>query len=132
MKKLLTNTLAAAILAVPLATGLVPEVTGLGITEAQACTINCNQPVGVRRGQKVPVWEVKYCVVGNPGNYKKVDCKSKRAVHTMPNGKRGVCFIGTDNKVHWDRQREVHVGRPFINRKRPRGWIVDWQDERPY
>lgn len=105
-----------------------------GVDTAYACNkgVSCKQPVGVGRGNKVPVWHVSHCVVGNPGNYTTVDCKSSRALHRSPLGKMAVCFVGTDDKVHWDNQREVHVGRPFINRRLDGRWQPDWQDARPY
>ena len=97
------------------------------------CTkISCDQPKAVNRGTEIPVWQVDYCVIGQPGHYTEVDCKSPRAVHTSPLGRPAVCFVGTDKKVHWDAQREVHVGRPFINHKVAGRWQPDWQTPPPY
>ena len=116
------------------ATAVFATFGGVNTAEAKAkkCFINCNQPTAVKKGQKIPVWRVKYCVVGSPGSYREVDCKSREAVHRTPIGTKGVCFIGSDGKEHWDYQREVHVGRPFINRFTGGRWQPDWQDARPY
>lgn len=98
-------------------------------THANACNkgISCNQPTGVSGGNKAPIWQVAYCVVGNPGQYRKVNCKSPDAVHPSPLGDRVVCFIGTDHKVHWDAQWAVEVGNRFINRNLGGRWQPDWQ-----
>ena len=104
-----------------------------GLTTAEACTgISCKQPSAVNRGTKAPVWSVDYCVIGQPGHYTPIDCKSARAVHTSPLGRPAVCFVGTDRKVHWDAQREVYEGRPFINHLVGGRWQPDWQDAKPY
>ena len=107
-------------------------IVAFTITPTQAGSrcgiISCAQPTGVGRGNKAPVWKVAYCVVGNtPGNYRKVNCKSSEAVHLTPTGNMGVCFVGTDGKVHWDYQYAVYVGARFINRKVGGRWQPDWQ-----
>ncbi len=108
------------------------SVVAADARQKDCAEISCDQPTAVKKGTKVPVWTVAYCVVGNPGSYREIDCKSPRAVHTSPLGRPAVCFIGSDGKVHWDAQREVHVGRPFINRLTGGRWQPDWQDARPY
>lgn len=103
------------------------------VQAAGNCTgINCGQPTAVAPGQDVPVWQVAYCVVGQPGSYRQVDCQSAEAVHMTPTGNMGVCFIGSDGKPHWDYQREVIVGRPFINHRIGGRWQPDWQTPPPY
>jgi hypothetical protein len=95
--------------------------------------ISCDQPTAVGKGKKARPWKVLYCVVGKANNRREVDCKSEEAVHYLPTGFDGVCFIGSDDKEHYDFQREVHKNRPFKNlRIKGRGWAVDWQDARPY
>jgi hypothetical protein len=102
----------------------------LPASASKKCTsnISCAQPTGVGKGKKAPVWRVSYCVVGKPSNYRKVNCKSPEALHRTPTGNMGVCFVGSDGKVHWDYQWVVHVGRPFINRKVDGRWQPDWQE----
>ncbi len=96
---------------------------------AVACEINCNQPTAVDKGKKVPVWHVVDCMVGPEGGpYTRVDCKSKEAVHISPRGEEVVCFLGSDNKIHWDYQWAVQVGKTFINRKVGGVWMPDWQE----
>ncbi|MFM2381244.1 MAG: hypothetical protein RLZZ76_9 [Candidatus Parcubacteria bacterium] len=90
----------------------------------QNCGVNCSDPVKGKRGKN---WEVDYCVVGSPGNYMKVGCKSSAAVHLLPNGKRGVCFIGTDGRVHYSIQPKVWEGREFFNQKHQGQWMINWQ-----
>jgi hypothetical protein len=104
-------------------------VANIGFSKsAEACgKISCAMPVGIAHGQKAPVWKVAYCVVGNPGSFTKVDCKSPAAVHTSPLGKPVVCFIGTDGKPHWDAQSWVWVGRKFINHFANGRWQPDYQ-----
>ncbi len=95
---------------------------------AEDCAPDCNQPTGVGKGQKVPVWHVVDCVIGPEGGpYTVVDCKNPVAVHLSPRGKPVVCFIGSDNKIHWDRQENVRIGRPFINQKINGVWYINWQ-----
>ncbi len=95
-------------------------------------SVSCDTPTAVTGGTPVPIWKVAYCVIGKYPNYTKIDCKDPRAVHTAPTGNEAVCFVGTDRKVHWDYQREVHVGRPFINHRINGRWQPDWQDAKPY
>ncbi len=130
MFKLAIRSVAAVTLS--LATVSFAPVILTGASQAYACTkgLSCKQPTA-KRG-RIPVWEVSYCVVGNPGSYRKIDCKSPRAIHRAPTGNLAVCFVGSDGKVHWDYQREVYVGRPFINHKIGGRWQPDWQDARPY
>lgn len=100
------------------------------LTMAEAgCEPNCDQPTAVQRGQKVPVWKVLYCVVGKPGEYRRIDCQDPRAVHRTPTGNDGVCFIGSDGKPHWDYQWAVHEGRRFINHRIGGRWQPDWHDD---
>lgn len=128
MRKLVTSAFAA----IMLTGGISVSPVNVGMVEAKTCIFFCRKPVAVQRGQKVPVWEVLYCVVGKPGNYTRIGCKDRRALHRTPTGNMGVCFIGSDGKAHWDYQREVHVGRPFINRFTGGRWQPDWQSPPPY
>ena len=89
--------------------------------------ISCAQPTGVAHGQKAPVWTVVRCVIGQPGSWMTVDCKSASALNYASGRRPYVCFIATDKKVHEDDQSVVHIGRPFINRNIGGRWQPDWQ-----
>jgi hypothetical protein len=98
------------------------------VESAYACEgVSCDQPTGVGKGNKAPVWKVLRCVVGPADNRKTVNCKSEEAEHFLPTGIYGVCFIGSDGKEHYDYQWVVHKGRKFKNRKINGRWQPDWQ-----
>ena len=124
------NTMKTTFSALALAVTLVATAfTGGALTEAYAsgdnCKINCKDPVrGNRNGN---LWEVNNCLVGKPGSYRTVDCKSEAAVHKLPTGKRGVCFKGTDGRVHYSIQKNVWKGRKFFNQFHGGRWKVNWQ-----
>lgn len=120
MKKIVFSTLALGLFVSGFA------LTG-GVNTAFAgsnCQVNCNDPVKGKRGKN---WIVLRCVVGSPGSYETVDCKSKEAVHKLPTGKYGVCFIGSDGRVHYTIQKNVWKGREFFNQFHGGRWKVNWQ-----
>ena len=124
---------------IPAAVGFTTAVIVSVPTEVLAgqCVPNnsvvCKDPTAVQKGAKVPVWKVAYCVLGPAGGpYTKIGCQDPRAVHIAPTGNEAVCFVGTDNKIHWDYQREVLEGRPFINHLMGGRWQPDWQSPPPY
>lgn len=106
-----------------------------GSTTAMAgksCSVNCSDPVkGKRNGNW---WKVKYCVVGKGTSRRKVDCRSPEAVHKLPNGYTGVCFIGSDkNREHYAAQANVWVGRYYFNMEvetedGSKVWKIYWKD----
>ncbi|MES2749731.1 MAG: hypothetical protein V4606_05045 [Patescibacteria group bacterium] len=108
--------------------GILASVLTLFAGMAMACGVNCNDPTGVGKGVKVPVWHVEYCVIGPAGGpYTKIACQDPRAVHTAPTGNQAVCFLGSDGKIHWDYQWAVLEGKKFINRRVDGRWQPDWQ-----
>jgi hypothetical protein len=89
------------------------------------CGVSCSDPVkGNRNGN---LWEVLYCVVGPASDRRTVDCKSQEAVHLLPNGVTGVCFIGSDGREHYTKQSKVWIGRKFFNQKHKGRWMINWQ-----
>lgn len=113
-------------------TAVVVVDTVMATNTAQACVItdvNCNDPTGVGKGADVPIHHVLYCVVGPEGGpYTRVACDDPRAVHISPFGQKVVCFLGSDNKYHWELVGWVYKGRQFINHKVNGRWQPDWVD----
>lgn len=89
--------------------------------------VNCNQPTGVGKNVDVPIWHVVDCVVGpESGPYTRIACDDPDAVHMSIRGDRVVCFLGSDNKIHWDLVGWVYKGREFFNHKINGTWQPHW------
>lgn len=122
MKRFVLATVAASFTALQpmvVPTAVVAVATFVATDTASACVItdvNCKQPTGVGKGNKVPIWHVVDCVIGPEGGpYTPIACDDPRAVHISPRGDEVVCFLGSDNKIHWDFVGWVRKGRKFIN-----------------
>ena len=94
--------------------------------DAGSCknNVNCSQPAAVGKGQKVPTWHVVNCLTGPKGV--PIACNDPKAVHKSPRGDNVVCFLGSDDKIHWDHPKVVYKGRPFINLRRNGIWQPKW------
>lgn len=90
--------------------------------------VSCKQPTGVGDGE-VPIHHVVDCVIGPEGGpYTRIACNDPRAVHISPRGGKVVCFLGSDNKYHWDLVGWVYKGRKFYNHKVNGRWQPHWVD----
>lgn len=135
MKKFVLATVAMVFFALQLmfVPATVATVATIISTEtAWACVItdvNCNDPTGVGKGADVPIHHVLYCVIGPEGGpYTRVACDDPVAVHVSPLGHEVVCFLGSDNKYHWDLVGWVYKGRKFYNHKVNGRWQPHWVD----